>query len=51
MTTERYTESQVLYGLREAWENITGVDDPFDADTQIDAFMKGDDIVGRNRLC
>jgi hypothetical protein len=40
---ERYTESQVLYGLREAWEDMTGVDDPFYADTQIDMFMKADD--------
>lgn len=43
MLPERYTESQVLCGLREAWENITGVDDPFDDDTQIDTFMKADE--------
>ena len=40
MRSERYTETQVLCGLREAWEMITGVDDPFDADNQIDTFMK-----------
>jgi len=43
MKTQHYTESQVLYGLREAWERVTGIDDPFDADTQIDTFMKADD--------
>jgi len=41
-TTERYTESQVLYGLREAWDGITGVDDPFDAETRLDTYMKAD---------
>jgi hypothetical protein len=39
---ERYTESQILHGLHEAWEGIVGVDDPFDAETQIDTFMKAD---------
>lgn len=42
MTAGRYTESQVLCGLREAWHDIIGVDDPFDADTQIDTLMKAD---------
>lgn len=40
---QRYSESQVLYGLREAWPEFTGVDDPFDADTHIDTYMKADD--------
>ena len=42
LKTHRYTESQVLFGLREAWQNFTGVDDEFDADTRIVAFMKSD---------
>ncbi|MHB0954742.1 MAG: hypothetical protein ACYC0X_00040 [Pirellulaceae bacterium] len=40
MKTRRYTESQVLHGLFIAWEHITGVDDPFDADTRIDSYLK-----------
>ena len=42
MDAKQYTQSQVLYGLREAWETATGVDDPFDADTQIYAYMLAD---------
>lgn len=42
VTAGRYTESQVLCGLREAWPVVIGVDDPFDAETQIDTFMKAD---------
>ena len=42
MNPKRYTESQALFGLREAWQDFTGVDDPFDADTRIDTFMKAD---------
>lgn len=42
MNPHRYTESQVLFGLREAWHDFTGVDDPFDADTRIDTYMKAD---------
>jgi hypothetical protein len=42
MTPQRYTESQVLFGLREAWQDFTGVDDPFNADTRIDTYMKAD---------
>jgi len=40
---QRYTKSQVLCGLREAWQNFAGVDDPFDANTRIDTYMKADD--------
>lgn len=40
---QRYSESQTLCGLREAWPAFTGVDDPFDVDTQIDTYMKADD--------
>lgn len=42
MSTERYTERQVLFGLREVWQDFTGVNDPFDSDTRIDLFMKAD---------
>jgi hypothetical protein len=42
MKAQRYTESQVIFGLREAWENITGIDDPFDANTRIVAYMQAD---------
>lgn len=42
MFSQRYTESQVLFGLREAWQDFTGVDDAFDANTQIVAFMRSD---------
>lgn len=42
MDAQRYTQSQVLYGLQEAWEDATGVDDPFDADTQIYTHMLAD---------
>ncbi len=42
MLSERYTETQVLCGLHDAWETITGANDSFDADTQIDTFMKAD---------
>lgn len=34
--------TQVLLGLREAWPDFTGVDDPFDADTNLYAYMKDD---------
>jgi hypothetical protein len=41
--TPRYTESQILCGLRETWFDITGAyDTPFDADTQIDLYLKAD---------
>lgn len=42
MKALRYSESQVLCGLREVWQDITGVDDPFYTNTQIDTFMKAD---------
>ena len=42
MDAKQYTQSQELYGLREAWETATGVDDPFDADTHIYAYMLAD---------
>lgn len=42
MPIPRYTESQILFGLREAWSQITGADDPFDASTRIYAYMKVD---------
>jgi hypothetical protein len=42
MTPQRYTESQVLFGLREAWQDVTGADEPFDANTRIDSYMKAD---------
>ncbi len=42
LNSQRYTESQVLFGLREAWQDFTGVDDAFDADIRIDTFMKSD---------
>lgn len=42
MSSQRNTESQVLFGLREAWQDFTGVDDPFDAGTRIDTYMKAD---------
>lgn len=40
MDAQRYTQSQVLYGLREVWANATGDDDPFDANTQIYTYMQ-----------
>lgn len=41
--TPRYTESQILCGLRETWFDITGAyDTPFDADTRIDLYLKAD---------
>lgn len=40
MNAKQYTELQVLHGLLEAWPNFTAVDDPFDADTRIDAYLK-----------
>lgn len=42
MAQQRYSESQVLCGLREAWPTITGAEDPFGADTPIDTYMKSD---------
>jgi hypothetical protein len=42
MDENRYTQSQVFFGLREAWGSITGNDDAFDLDTRIVAFMKAD---------
>lgn len=42
MYSQRYTQSQVLYGLQVAWANATGVDDPFDVDTQIYTYMLAD---------
>lgn len=42
LKSQRYTESQVLFGLREAWPRFTGGEDEFDADTRIVAFMKSD---------
>ncbi len=42
MDAKRYTQPQVLCGLREAWEFATGIDEWFDAETQIYAFMKAD---------
>lgn len=42
MDAKRYTQSQVLCGLREAWAVATGTDDPFDAETQIYPFMLAD---------
>jgi hypothetical protein len=42
MNAPNYTVSQILFGLREAWFNITGVDDPFDATTRLDVYMKSD---------
>jgi hypothetical protein len=44
MKIERYTESQVLHGLREAWEDMSGVGDPFDAQTQLYTYMKADGL-------
>ena len=40
MDAKRYTQPQVLCGLREAWEFATGIDEWFDAETQIYAFMR-----------
>ena len=40
MPRDRYTEAQVLCGLREAWQRITGADEPFNTETQIDTYMK-----------
>jgi hypothetical protein len=46
--SKRYTQSQVLHGLREAWESATGVHGEFDADTEIYSYMdedgSGDDL-------
>ena len=42
MSRQRYSESQILFGLREAWQEFTGVNNPFDADTLIYTFMKSD---------
>lgn len=42
MDTKRYTESQVLLGLREVWQDCTGNDALFDGDTRIDTYMKSD---------
>lgn len=40
---QRYTESQVLFGIREVWPCLTGTSDSFDADTRIHTFMEADD--------
>ena len=42
VSRQRYSESQILFGLREAWQEFTGVNDPFDAETLIYTFMKSD---------
>lgn len=42
-TVPRYTDAQVLCGLRETWFDITGAyDTPFEADTRIDLYLKAD---------
>ncbi|QDT70864.1 hypothetical protein [Lacipirellula limnantheis] len=46
MDAQRYTQSQVLYGLQESWEYSTGGSEPFDADTQIYAYMLADGMWG-----
>ena len=42
VSRQRYTESQILFGLREAWQEFTGVNDPFDSHTLIYTFMTSD---------
>lgn len=42
MNAGRYTEAQVLCHLREVWRDFSGADAAFDADTQIDTYMKAD---------
>ena len=40
MDEPKYTEPQLLCGLREVWRCMTGADAPFDASTRIDVYMK-----------
>lgn len=42
----RYTQSQVLYGLREAWSAMVGfdLDEPFDAHTRLDVYLKSEGV-------
>ena len=42
MNQQRYSESQVLCGLREVWQDMVGTDAPFYSTTRIDTFMKDD---------
>lgn len=42
MNQQRYSESQVLCGLREVWQDVTGNDEPFFSTTCIYTFMKAD---------
>jgi hypothetical protein len=39
---KRYSQAQVLCGLRDVWRNSIGTYATFEADTQIDQFMKAD---------